>query len=197
MKLRGAAKRLKTKKLLISLVCVVLIGLAAVIFTSLNGPSVGTVNNQVLPASDSQPPPTHQVDVKGKTITFSYPSNFLAKGTETPSGNEIETFAYVKQPSPFWFLNITVSNLTSGNLSDDGSYNMRALDTARYKKSQEIINGATATTFFDSSNGYAKTAFMAHSGKDISISLQSNDTPSADKLDQIFDGVLKSLRWLN
>jgi hypothetical protein len=197
MRFGSRAKRLKIKRLLLAAVIILVVGLLIIIFKSLDKPAQGVINNQVLPSSESKPVQVTPVAATGKYVSFKYPSSFSVTPSTKAEGNELETFAYVKQPSPFWFLNITVSSLPSGNLSDDGSYNMRSLDAARYKKGQLQINGTLVTTFYDGSDGYAKTAFIAHGGKLFSLSLHSNDTPNADKLDNVFADVLKSLKWLN
>jgi len=186
----------KNKYLLIALFVLLFFGVIGAFMKYLSKPAVGIVSHSQFDPSAETANPKYLTRT-GKYIAFSYPGNFKAAPQPQPSGTELETFSLARQPSPFWFLNITVSSLPSGNLNDDGSYNMRILNSARYKKSSLSINGVSVTSFFDATNGYAKTAFISHDGKDVSVSLQSNDTPNSDQLDQVFENVISSLKWLN
>jgi hypothetical protein len=190
----GKIKR-RPKYIATFIAALVFIILAFLGFAQLGRPAVGTVSNQTQ-SQDAATAPVTQVQAKGKYASFNYPSNFSVLSAPKPSGNVLETFAYAKKPFPFWFLNAEVAKLPSGNLVDEGSYNLRIKDTARYRYSSVSINGQTINTFFDSSEGYAKVAFVPHGQMLFTLSLNSSDTPNADKLNQIFTDVLKSLQWL-
>jgi hypothetical protein len=143
------------------------------------------------------PPPTPAVHLesdKGTYIGFSYPDSFSKIPTEKLSGNQLEAFAYLKKPSPFWYLNIAISRLPSGNLADDGSYNARQKDPAKYEHLYWRVNGNQVDVFSDKTAAYAKAAFVAQNHLMLSIALTADS--SDNSLDPTLLNTLQSVYWL-
>jgi hypothetical protein len=176
---------------------IILVGLAAFIFINMNQPAVGTVSpvivNSRAPATDS----LATTQVKGKYVSFYYPSYFEVVQAAKNSGNELETYNYVKRPTPFWFLNLQILTLPTGNVTDDGSYNSRHVNPSRYKLEYVIVNGQRVSVFSDQSGGYAKAAFLPHGNKILTVSLGSADSSISVKLDSVMAQVLNSVSWVN
>lgn len=182
--------RLTSKKTIGLVLAAVALIVAVGLGVSLSGSSQGSITN---PPAPKAPAAITQVKASGKYISFSYPSDFGASPTQKASGAELETFAYIKRPSPFYFLNITVSNLPSGNLADDGSYNSRLVQPERYSATTTLIKGQAVKVFSDTSSAYAKAAWLVHDNKDVSVALSTDSAD--DGLDQILKNVLASVAW--
>jgi len=178
------------KKAVVLGVLILLAGLG-VFLHGLSGSSHGSINSPQF--TTKKPAPVTYLKVSGKYLSFNYPSDFGVSPAEKPSGNELEVFSYIKRPSPFYFLTIVVSELPSGNLSDDGSYSSRLSQPDRYQKSSRLINGQLIYVFSDKTSVYAKAAWLAHGNKDVSVALSANAATAS--LDQTLSTVLQSITW--
>lgn len=162
----------------------------------MNKPAYGTVqtNNPQLAVANESSKPSF-LSIKGRYLSFSYPSAFTRIPAAKPTGTQLEIFSFTKSPSPFWFMNAEVNTLTSGNLADDGSYNMRRLNPSRFKLDKWVIGSKKIDVFSDNSGGYAKSAFIAKGHELFSVSVTSSDILHTSELDSSLRGVLTSLEW--
>lgn len=152
----------------------------------------------VVPRSDleqvaSAPKNIQQINAQGNYIKFSFPDTFRQIPTDIPKAPQLETFDLMTKTSPFWELALGVSQLPSGNLRDDGSYNMRSLNTQKYKLEKLDINGQSVPVFSDSSQGFAKAAFMPHGGMLLSVALSG--AGDQDTMQSQLVTVLTSIEW--
>ena len=178
-------------------VAVLVIVVAGLFFaiSYLSKPAVGTVQTTNYDTEAAPPQQVHNVKAVGKYVSFTYPSNFTALAAVKPAGTQLEILNYAKTDIPVWYLNTQVSSLPSGNLLDDGSYNMRRLDSSRYKLEYWQAGASSVPVFVDSSAGYNKAAFVAHGGKLFTVSITSGDTTNNSTLDATLHQVLNSLEW--
>ena len=175
---------------------IVLLLAAFFIYKNVVGKSaVGTVKYHPLAQQATSSIATaQQVIAQGNYIKFSYPSSFRQIPTDIPKTPQLETFDFMTKSAPFWELAMGVSQLPGGNLRDDGSYNMRFLNPEKYKLEKLDINGQSIAVFSDSSEGFAKAAFIQHSDMLLSVALTgSGDT---DTMQNQYKQILQSIEWV-
>jgi len=185
------ATNIERKKLIYGVLAVLLAGVVVTLLVLTHSSANGTVYSPVV--NTPKAPVITSVSVHGQYISFKRPSNFEPQKPDKPSGNELEVFEYIKRPAPFYTLNIVVSSLPSGNLTDDGSYNFRTINNNQFAATSFSVNGQPVLVFSDNTQSYAKAAFMAHGNKDVSVALNAS-LPGPDA-DQILQTVLNTISW--
>jgi hypothetical protein len=162
-------------------------------FKTLSGPAEGIIDNRANLTPNPAPQTPKDIPVRGKYVNFTYLDSFRALPVSKPSSSQLESFDYVTKHSPFWELVVGVSSLPSGNLNDDGSYNMRSSAGVRYKLEHWDIKGVLVPVFSDTTENYSKVAFLAHSGKLLSLALSGSGDKVSMQAEQM--RVLNSLEW--
>jgi hypothetical protein len=188
-----AARRVKNRTGKIAAVAAVFIltGLGLT-FRTLSGSATGTIDNSA--ASISSAPASQGLSkVTTKYIVFEYPDSFRGVAVSKPSPPQLASFDYVTNKLPLWELAIGVRSLSSGNLEDDGSYHMRNSSPSRYKLEPWSVNDKSVEVFSDQTESYSKAAFIAGSGKMVTISLSGSGDKAIMQAVQM--EVLKSLQW--
>jgi hypothetical protein len=161
---------------------------------SLSSPAEGSIKDSA-PVSSAPAKAPGQVRTDGKYISFVHRDDIKQVPADQPGGNELEVFNLVRKPWPYWYLNIGISRLPSGNIADDGSYNMRALNPGRYKLEHWSLNSTNVAVFSDLSGGYSKAAFVSHGDKLLTAAISSDDAAKVDQLDAALKQVLTSVEW--
>jgi hypothetical protein len=192
------AKRKSRKKLIALLVFVGIIlalgGAAYATRNTLNSPVKGKVVSTV-PASTKQ----SQVELEqfdGTNFSFVHPITYIEQITKgaLPSG-EIEAHTFISSGMNTEVLTTAVTNLPSGNLSDDGSYSMRAQNSSKYKMKTVVVKNEKVTVFSATdAQQYQQSAFWPHGGKLLTVALTgtASDVPS---MTSEFNDIVNSLSW--
>ena len=189
-------QRQKRNKRIALAVSIALLLSALFIYKNVVGKSaVGTVKYQTSSQQAvSSVAAAQQVNAQGNYIKFSYPNTFRQIPTDIPKTPQLETFDFMTRSSPFWELAIGVSQLPSGNLRDDGSYNMRFLNPGKYKLEKLDINGQSISVFSDSSEGFAKAAYIPHNGMLLSVALTGSG--DIETMQNQYKQILQSVEWV-
>ncbi len=189
-------KKVKTRRLILPVIILALVLAAIFLVKSLSKPAVGVISQPQLGQSDSAPK-VQNTTATGKFISFAYPSDFTLHPQDRPSGQQLESFSLSKGPSPFTNLNIEVDSLPNGNLADDGSYNFRVANAGRFKLEHWSAGGINLAVFSDQTLPYAKTAFLVHGGRVLSISLSGGNPENSAAMDKTIKDLTSSIRWVN
>lgn len=169
--------------------------LALLSIRSLNSPSSGNIINPTnnTDASKTRQKALTKVEVSGNYINFEYLDSFRALPAEKPVASQLETFKFVTKSAPFWELSLSVRQLPSGKLTDDGSYNLRATNTETFKKEQLLINDDWVTVFSDTRSEFSKVGFIEH--KNMLLSVALTGTGDALKMQKMLKDILSSIKW--
>jgi len=138
--------------------------------------------------------PTQSAPVIGRYIKFSYQDNYRTVPSAKLVDPQLETFDFVTKHSPFRELALSVSQLPSGNLKDDGSYNMRSRNPDRYSLEMLEINGRSVPVFTDKQEPYSKAAFISHNAMLLSVALSGQGDSERMQAEQM--DIIKSVEWL-
>ena len=184
-----------TKIRLAVIVALLFLGLSWLVDHQLSKPSAGSIDTSV-PAKSSVVTPSLK-SFKGAYISFSYPGSFTPAANSKPSGNIVETFVLSdRNHTPTWNLNVSVSKLPSGDLSEDGSYNFRKLNPDRFTALTWTINAQPVVVMQDNSGGFNDVAFVVHDQLIASVSASSGNSADGPALSDILKSSLENLQWL-
>lgn len=189
---------MRRKRLLKTLLIVVpLGGLAAagiLIARAANSPSEGVIKAAKAPAS--QQSSGSPVTARGKTVSFQYPDVLHQTKADALSAGDVEKFSFVNPAIPPWDLDIQIRRLPSGQLADDGSYNLRLHHPEQYTEQELTINGTPVPIMSDQTAGFGKVAFLTHGGLVAEVALTSTDTADNNQLQAALMKVLQTWHWL-
>lgn len=132
----------------------------------------------------------------GKTISFSYPSTLHLAKADALSSGDVEKFALVSTQEPPWNISIQIRKLPSGQLTDDGSYNLRKTHPELYKEQQLTLGQQKVVIMSEQNAGYAKVAFLVHGGLVAEIAISNSSSLNNTMLDQAVNSLISSWQWL-
>jgi len=183
---------LKTLLIIVPLVSLIVAGV--LVAKAANSPSEGVVQaSKSLPAKqDSE----SVLTVRGKTASFQYLSVLHQTKADALSAGDVEKFSFVNPAVPPWDLDIQVRKLPSGQLADDGSYNLRLHHPEQYTEQKTTINGALIPIMSDKTAGFGKVAFLTHGGLVAEIAMTSSGTSQTDQIQASLLKVLQTWHWL-
>jgi hypothetical protein len=186
------------KKLKIIILTAMIAGAAGTFFiikSALTGPAEGNIDQTSSRSLNYSAPliTVKNIQAAGKYIRFNYPDSYRPVPIDKPALPQLEAFNFVTKNAPYSELALGVSRLASGNLNDDGSYNMRSLSPDKYKLEKWSVDGAAVPVFVSLQEGYGVAAFITHNGMLLTIAMSGQ----GDKLQMQKDvqAVLKSLEW--
>jgi len=183
---------MKTKSLLLFTLITLLVGIGVVVVSNANRPSVGTIEPQSVPVKS---PATKLLSARGKTANFQYPDTLHQTKADSLSSGDIEKFSFVNPSIPPWNLAVQIRKLPSGLLTDDGSYNLRRVHPEQYHEQKQMVNNQSIIIMTDQSGGYAKVAFLVHSGLVAEISLSCGSSADLASLDTALATVINTWHW--
>lgn len=192
MKLKLPVNKVYRLLLLVVIIVILLFILFSITKRYFNSPSVGTINS----TTTNTPKATSLLSAEGKTFTFSYDSAFRPVQSDSLGSGDVEKFNYVAMQTSPWNLGIQIRNLASGQISNDGSYNLRKTNPKVYTEQLVTLNSNVAYIMTSNAGGYNKTAFIVHKNLDAAITLTSNSSADSQKLDDALNQILFSWQWL-
>lgn len=192
MRVPGKNLKLRTK-VIFGGFAVIIIALVFLI-KALNGPATGTITN----TPEAVVPSVSTLTATGKTFSFEYLSSFHQIKNDVLGPLDVEKLSLTNPQTNPWHLDITIRKLPSGNLSDDGSYNLRKLNSQTYSEQTVTYRDNTFYIMTDGTGGYSKVAFLLNKAKglDANISMTSASVSDTSKIDQAYTQVLSTWKWL-
>lgn len=188
------AKNLKVYGLIGSIVLILIVILIAISRQYFDSPSPGMVSAQIVQttakASDTS------LMVEGKTFSFSYSSVFQPTSASSLAINDIEKFSFVANQSSPWNLSVIISNLPTGRIEDDGSYNYRKTNPKTYTEQAVSFNSNIMHIMTSNTGGYNKVVFIGHGNIEAVIALISNGSADSQKMDLALNQILSTWQWL-
>jgi hypothetical protein len=184
----------RIKKAVFAAIIIIILA-AYLLIKALGEPAKGAVakSPDSNPAVTAAPRSTTEIPVVGKHIKFSYLDSYRSLPTSAVVPPQLEIFDFITKKSPFSEIALNVGQLTSQNLSDDGSYNMRARAPDKYKLEQWTVNGQTIPVFAALDGEYSKAAFIKHNGMLLTVTLTGQGDETQMRADQM--KMLNSLGW--
>jgi hypothetical protein len=171
--------------------------LAFFLYSTINHPSNGVVDNSGLATV-----PTKKFDftpqlVTGKTATFSYPAGM----NPTNGGNVaipiLEQFVFTHSDIQSWKLAIAVLGQQSGRLAENSAYQFRKSKPDTYKESVSTFGGKEITIMTDvTAPGFSQIAFLISGDKSATVSLYGDDAFGVSDLEKTFEMVISTWKWL-
>ena len=168
---------------------VVLVVFAAAI---LNAPSEGKIKQGVVKGTSTSQT-YNRID--GKTASFSVPTRFHRQADEATTSQEVEKLLFLNPQTISQNLSVTVRKLPSGSLLDDGSYNYRKVNSAKFTFENKTIGDNNFVVVTDPADAFNKVAFVAHNGLEGVIALNSADVSATAELQKTLDHILESWQW--
>lgn len=176
-------------------ILLVIIGAGLAVYGSLSSPVNGSVNSPA-PATKSTTAPT-LAHAQGSYASFSYPSTYSKAAASPPAGTMVEAFALANRGAvPPADIDVSILQLPSGQLADDGSYHYRQVDPSKYRPETWTIAGASVPIMDDTSGGYAKVAFLVHGQLVAEISVSCTSSADSTTLDNDLKIVITNFKWL-
>ena len=177
-----------------SIVLILIVILIAISRQYFNSPSAGTVSTKTVQTTTKASDTT--LTIEGKTFSFSYSSVFQPTTASSLASNDIEKFSFVTFQSSPWNLSIIVSNLPTGRVENDGSYNLRKTNPDIYTEQVVSFNSNTMHIMTSNSGGYNKVVFIGHGNIEAVITLTSNSSADSLIMDRALNQILSSWKWL-
>lgn len=194
MRVRLAPSALKNKRSIYAFILILVILVILVVWHSLSGPAVGSVDNSSNLQMASAPAASSAlITFHGTSLSFSYPASYQKRVTQPQSGPILENYDFTSGGYPAADLAVAVYSLSSDNLQDSPAYLLRKEKPAQYSLETWQAGKQSVPVYSDSSVGYSKVAFMVHSGKLATIALSGGSDPTADETQQ--KAVINSVRW--
>lgn len=192
------AKRKPRKKLIALLIFVVIIlalgGAAYATRHTLTSPVKGSVVSTLPDDSKQSQVQLDQYD--GTNFSFVHPETYIEQNPKAaPPAGEIEAHTFISSGMNSEVLTLAVTNLPTGNLNDDGSYSMRAQNSAKYKMKTVVVKNEKVTVFSATdSQQYQQAAFWPHGGKLLTVALTgaASDVPG---MTSEFNDMVNSITW--
>jgi hypothetical protein len=126
--------------------------------------------------------------------SFNYPKGLILQPPE--SSSSLQTYNYKAQDIEAWLLNISISNLPGGDLSNNSSFVLRKENPQTYSEATTIINSQSVIVMTNTSDsGFSKVAFLTHGGLVATVALKGDDSNGAQPLATAFNMVLSSWHW--
>jgi len=192
-----------TKKRVIYIVIgvVLLAGSFAVnrVVTAINQPTKGVITST---SKVSETQNTDNVDMtpvvqSSKYASFNYPEALTKEAQQSFNLPFVAVYNYTKHDVSSWELAISIMNVSSGSLNDNGSYHYRKVNPDKYIESNKTINDKNVVIMTDqTASGFAKVAFLVNGQYQATISLTGDHLGSSSSLDETFNMVISSWRWL-
>jgi UDP-N-acetyl-alpha-D-muramoyl-L-alanyl-L-glutamate epimerase len=180
----------------LGLMLIILILAAWRIVAALNQPATATIQAGKVKATGYSVDLTPITKV-GKYASFNYPAGLTAEPVSTFAAPNLEEFTFHAQDVESWLLAINIANLPDGQISQNSSYNLRKANPATYHESQETVNGSPVILMTDTTaSGFSQAAFLVHGTLIGTISLTGDDAAGTQPLQQAFNMVLQSWKWL-
>lgn len=171
------------------IVCAVLIGL---VVATLNAPSEGTIKQGVVKGTSISQTYTR---VDGKTVSFSVPSRFHRQADEAITAQEVEKLLFLNPQTISQNLSVTIRKLPSGSLLDDGSYNYRKVNSAKFTFENKTVGNNNFVVVTDPADAFNKVVFVTHNGLEGVIALNSTDVSATDELQKTLNHILENWQW--
>ena len=188
------------KRLLKTLVIIVplagLVVATVVIARAADSPSEGVIKTRQVASAAPRQGPGALMKIHGKTVSFQYPHTLYRTKADVLTAGDVEKFSFVNPTVPPWDLDIQIRTLPSGQLADDGSYNLRLHHPEQYVEQKLTINGALVSIMSDQTASFSKVAFLTHNGLVAEIALTSTDTANTDQLQSALLTVIQTWHWL-
>lgn len=172
---------------------IVLVGLVVFAVITLNAPSEGTIKTAA--PRDNSPAKTSYNKVDGKTVSFSVPSRFNRLEDEKLTAQEAEKFRFLNAQTLSQNLSVTVRKLPSGSLLDDGSYNYRKVNSAKFTFENKTFGDKTFVIVSEPAEAFNKVAFITNNGLEGVVALNSADINASAELQKSLDHILESWQW--
>jgi len=192
MKWKLPVKKVYRLILLVVVIVILLFILFSITKNYFNSPAVGTINSLTTNATKT----TTLLTAEGKTFSFSYPSSFLPGPSKPLSTGDVEKFSFITTNQSPWNLNIQIRKLAGGQISNDGSYNLRKTYPDIYTEQVVTLNLNTAYIMASNTGGYNKVVFMVNGNIDANISLLSGSSADSPKMDAVLNQIISSWKWL-
>ena len=144
--------------LLVVVIVILLFILLAITKNYFNSPSVGTINTLTTRATTT----TSLLSAEGKTFSFSYPSSFLPGQSKQLSKGDVEKLSFITTDQSPWNLDIQIRQLAGGQISNDGSYNLRKTNPDIYTEQVVKLNSNTAYIMASNTGVYNKVVFIVN-----------------------------------
>ena len=169
---------------------------AVTLFRLINQPAIGSINPvppKSKPATRFKPPMT---TLRGKTITFEYPNDLHQTTPDKLSVNDIEKFSFLHAQLPTWNLDIQIRKLPTGNLADDGSYNLRKQYPQQYREQKLTINALPVSIMTAQTGSFDEVAFTAQGDRVAEVALTSSQGTVGDPaLHEALVNIFRNWQW--
>lgn len=185
-------KKIKVLGLIVFGVLVLIITILSFGNNYFNSPSTG----QIITSDAVKEVSPTTLTVEGITFSFSYPSTFQPSQTRPLTNGDVEKFTFVSPSLSPWNLSIQIRELAGGQISNDGSYNLRKTNPDTYTEEIVTLNSNKAYIMTSNTGGYNKVAFIVHDNIDANISLQSGSSADSEKMDAVLNQIISSWKWL-
>lgn len=166
-------------------------------WTLFQGPSKGVIKTIKTTEKSNLAAETILKELKGKTFSLSYPSNFTPQDlSSNPNYTGLDNF--VLSTNNFAgndHLAVAVT-LAQGPLISDSAYHYRLLYHDIYTQDSQTLNGDEVHTFVKTTNGYEQTIFILHKDKVATLALTSSSNDQ-EKNGKIMRQVYQSYKWLS
>jgi len=189
------------RKLIFGLLIILIITLIILLFIKIQSPAIGTIINQKQTATTSSTNSTTTNQVKGKYISFIYPSNYKPQTKFQKLSSTLEKYVFTTAPlegtaAQTNFLAIDIENFTLGNIYENAPYRLRKNNPQDYQLEIRTLSNEKVYIFTKRSGGFEKVAYWLHGSKLATITHTSISAQS-DTLNQEFYNLLTSFVWKN
>lgn len=183
-----------TKRRVIWSIVLLLICITAFwIYRTVNGSAEGTIVQSPTPTVAKE----QYNKIRSDYAVFEIPTSFTAVSSSPPVAPVLKNYNFIKQQFGSWQLAIHITRISSGNLSDDGTYNYRNVTTDQYSKETKTYGERQAVIFTDTSTqSFTKVGYISHGTLSASVSLMGGTPDVAQDMQATLDRILSTWQWL-
>lgn len=175
------------RKILLSGAVILVLGIAYVVFLNYTSDE-GSITTQY---TSDQNQPKYQT-LNGQKVTLQYNKQYAVRVLQPQSSNDVENYMLIADTVYDKRLAVSISQLPTGKLTDNSSYNLRFVHPELYTEHTEAVTAGSAMVFVNNQGG-EQTAFIMHRG--LVATLAFTTTGAEDQLTPEVNQLLASFRW--